>query len=368
LKAAQAESRRDFYVAGIGASAGGLAAMKHFLAEIPDDTGIAFVIVVHLAPEHESFLADILQPWSKMPIAQVTTDMPLEPNHVYVIPPARNLSTIDTHLRLSPLETERRLRAPIDHFLGTLADTHGKFALGVILTGTGSDGAAGLKKIKSAGGLALVQEPNEAEYDGMPRSAIAGGFVDCILPVADLAKQILRFTSTEPQVPSVPDDDESAIENLTILQQTFAQIRARTGQDFGAYKTSTVLRRIRRRMQIREVEHTGDYLTLLRESEEEAKALADDLLITVTNFFRDPDVFETIRVTALPQIFAGKGPQDRVRLWCAGFSTGEEAYSLAILLLEYAGQLAQPPELQIFASDLHQGSLNRARGLLCGGD
>jgi two-component system CheB/CheR fusion protein len=360
MKALHEEAKTGFYVVGIGASAGGLAALKQFLAAMPEKSGIAFVIVVHLSPVHESFLSDLLQPSSKMPIMQVSADMVIEPDHVYVIPPGRNLSTIDTHLRLSPLESNRRLRAPIDHFLATLAETHGRFALGVILTGTGSDGAAGLKKIKSAGGLALVQEPGEAEFDGMPRSAIAGGFVDCILPVAEIAKQIVRFTSIEPQV-AVPEDEESVYEELSVLEQIFALVRSHTGKDFARYKTSTVLRRIRRRMQIRQVEDMQDYLRLLRETNGESKALADDLLITVTSFFRDAEVFEMIGRTVLPQIFAQRGPQDRVRVWCAGCSTGEEAYSLAILLLEFAGKIPAPPEIQIFASDLHQESLDRAR-------
>ncbi len=195
----------------------------------------------------------------------------------------------------------------------------------------------------------------------MPRSAIASGFADCVLKTVELAKQVVRFTATEPNVPVDLEDEESAGDRLTVLEQMFGQIRSRTGQDLARYKTSTVFRRIRRRMQIRQVETTEEYLRLLRESAEESKALADDLLITVTSFFRDPDVFEMLRSDVFPQLFSGKGPQDRVRIWCVGCSTGEEAYTLAMLLLEYAGQMPEPPEMQIFASDLHQGSLNRAR-------
>ncbi len=355
-------------VIGIGASAGGLAALRTFFAHVPEESGLAFVVVVHLSPEHKSHLADLLQPHVKMPVQQVTETIPLEPNHVYVIPPNANLNTIDTHLRLSKLEEKRRNRAPIDHFFRTLSRTHDGHAIGVILTGTGSDGALGIKEIKEQGGLTIVQDPNEAEYDGMPQSAIATGLVDLVLPLAEIPERALRAAHTKPKVRVPQNEEEIEANERQLLQKVFAQIRARTGRDFGHYKRSTILRRIARRMQIRHVEELADYLDLLRSEASEVRALADDLLITVTSFFRDRDVFERLEQKVIPQMFEGREPNDTVRVWSVGCATGEEAYSLAILLLEEAARHDAPPLIQIFASDLHEHSLAHARDGFYPGD
>ncbi len=355
-------------VVGIGASAGGLAALRTFFAHVPEESGLAFVVVVHLSPEHKSHLADLLQPHVKMPVQQVTETIPLEPNHVYVIPPNANLNTIDTHLRLSKLEEKRRERAPIDHFFRTLSRTHDGHAIGVILTGTGSDGALGIKEIKEQGGLTIVQDPNEAEYDGMPQSAIATGIVDLVLPLAEIPERALRAARTKPRVHVPRDEEEIEANERQLLQKVFAQIRARTGRDFSHYKRSTILRRIARRMQIRHVEELADYLDLLRSEASEVRALADDLLITVTSFFRDRDVFERLEQKVIPHMFEGREPNDTVRVWSVGCATGEEAYSLAILLLEEAARHDAPPLIQIFASDLHEHSLAHARDGFYPGD
>ncbi len=348
-------------VVGLGASAGGLAALKTFFAHVPEESGLAFVVVVHLAPDHESHLADLLQPLVTIPVQQVTETMPLEANRVYVIPPNANLNAIDTHLRLSKLEEERRERAPIDHFFRTLAQTHDGHAIGVILSGSGSDGTLGIKEIKEKGGLTVVQDPNEAEYDGMPQSAIATGLVDLALPLARIPEAILRFARTRPQVVVPEDDRDLDREEQQWLHKIFGQIRARTGRDFSRYKRSTMMRRIARRMQLAHLEALEDYLGRLRAQPEEVKALADDLLITVTNFFRDPAAFQKLEEEVIPHLFQGKHAEDEVRLWSVGCATGEEAYSLAILLLEAAERLETPPRIQIFASDLHEHSLVRAR-------
>ena len=348
-------------VVGVGASAGGLAALKTFFNHVPADSGLAFVVVVHLSPEHKSHLADLLQPHVRFPVQQVNESTPLETNHVYVIPPNANLSTIDTHLRLTKLEQERRERAPIDHFFRTLASTHDGNAIGVVLTGTGSDGTLGIRDIKAKGGLVLVQDPNEAEYDGMPQSAIATGLVDRILPVAEIPGAILRYERTEPRVPLPADDAEPEHDQRILLQKVFAQLRARMDRDFSRYKSSTILRRIARRMQLHYVEDLPAYIEKLREHPEEARALADDLLITVTNFFRDPHVFEKLEKDVIPRLFAGKKAEDFVRVWSVGCATGEEAYSLAMLLVEEASRHEAPPQVQIFASDLHKRSLDKGR-------
>ncbi|EWH02641.1 chemotaxis protein CheB [Halomonas sp. BC04] len=363
------EGDEKLTVVGIGASAGGLSALKTFFANLPESTGLTFVVVIHLSPEHESHLAELLQPFCKLPVQQVNETVALLADHVYVIPPGRNLNSIDTHLRLSDLEAERRDRAPIDHFFRTLAATHDGHAVGVILTGTGSDGTLGIKEIKGRFGLTIVQDPNEAEFDGMPQSAISTRLIDRVLPVAEIPGEILRYTHTQPRI-VVPEDESDHFDEgqRQIQRQIFTQIRARTGRDFSRYKRSTIMRRIQRRMQLNHVEELGRYLELLRDQPQEARALAEEILITVTNFFRDREVFETLENDVIPQLFKNKGPDESIRLWSVGCATGEEAYSLAILLLESAAHLDNPPRLQVFASDLHEPSLRVAREGLYSGD
>ncbi len=348
-------------VVGIGASAGGLAALREFFGRIPPDTGLAYVVVVHLSPEHESHLPQLLQPHMSIPVEQVSETVQMERDHAYVIPPNANLEAVDTHLRVSRLESHRKERAPIDHFFRTLSRTHEGHAIGVILTGTGSDGTLGLKEIKAKGGLAVVQDPKDAEYDGMPQSAIATGQVDRVLPLADIPEAIINYERTRPKLPLALDEDEPVEEGRRFLEEVFVRLRARTGRDFTHYKRSTVVRRIMRRMQLAQVENASAYLDVLRDRPQEAGALADDLLITVTNFFRDPEVFEALERDVIPLLFEGKGPDDELRTWSVGCATGEEAYSLAILLVEEAARREMSPRIQVFASDLHEDSLEKAR-------
>jgi two-component system CheB/CheR fusion protein len=353
------QEKELFPLVGIGASAGGLAALREFFSAVPENSGLAYVVVVHLSPEHKSHLAELLQNSVKMPVEQVTQTVQLQPNRVYVIPPNANLDTIDTHLRLTELEPRRQERAPIDHFFRTLANTHDGRSIGVVLSGTGSDGTLGLRQIKEAGGLTIVQDPNEAEYDGMPRSAITSGLVDLVLPLRQIPQAILAFARTRPKVPK--DTSEIDDQARMLLQKIFAQIRSRTSRDFSHYKRSTILRRIARRMQFNHVEELPGYLDLMRRQPEEVNALADDLLITVTNFFRDRSVFEYLEKEIIPKIFENKRPDDPIRLWSVGCATGEEVYSLAILLLEEAQRRESAHLLQVFASDLHEQSLTKAR-------
>jgi two-component system CheB/CheR fusion protein len=348
-------------VVGIGASAGGLAALRALFERIPPDTGLAFVVVVHLSPEHESHLADLIQPHCQMPVEQVQEELPLAPDHVYVIPPGRNLNTIDSHLRLSPLEERPAWRTPIDHFFRTLSETHGDQSIGVVLTGTGTDGTRGLELIRASGGLTIVQDPEEAEFDGMPRSAIGSGFVDRVLPLDQIVDHVVAFSSTEPEI-EVPDEDAPLSESdQRTLQLILNQVRARTGHDMSGYKHTTVLRRLRRRMQLHGRPLFPEYLELLREDPEEAKLLFEDLLISVTSFFRDPAVFQHLETEVIPELLAGKEAGGAVRVWSVGCSTGEEAYTLAILLYEAIERMEIPPLVQIFATDLHESSLIRAR-------
>jgi len=348
-------------IVGIGASAGGLNALKKFFDNVPRDSGLAWVVVVHLSPEHKSMLAELLQPHVNMPVIQVSKTMKLEPDKVYVIPPNANLNTIDTHLRLSALEDKRNERAPIDHFFVTLAKVHDGKAIGVILTGTGSDGTIGLKEIKSRGGLTIVQNPDEAEYDGMPRSAIATGLIDLVLPLTDIPSLIISYINTAPQLPFAESVNESGNEVTQIIGKIFALVRLNTGRDFSHYKLSTIMRRLERRMQMYKLEDLGDYLELLRKNQDEIKNIADDFLINVTNFFRDPEAFKYLEDIIIPKLLRRKKPDEQLRVWSIGCATGEEAYSVAMLLSEAADGIDYPPSIQVFATDLHHNSLKKAR-------
>ncbi|HXF63376.1 MAG TPA: chemotaxis protein CheB [Caldilineaceae bacterium] len=350
-----------FPVVGIGASAGGLRALQRLLAHIPADSGLAWVVVVHLAPNQESHLAGLLQPITPMPVRQVTEDVEIAPNQVYVIPPNRNLSTIDSHLRLSPLEEMRQARAPIDHFFRTLAESHTTQAVGVVLSGTGSDGAQGLAHIKELGGLSVVQDPHEAEYDSMPRNAIALGQVDLVLPLAEIPRQIIAYLQRRPNLPTTEESEQLPEGLRASLQQILALARLHTGHDFTHYKPGTILRRLQHRMRLLGLADEAHYLRRLRADPGEVRALANDFLISVTSFFRDPAAFARLEQEVIPQLFQGKGVGDWVRAWVVGCATGEEAYSIAILLLEYASQLSERPYLQVFATDLSELALQRGR-------
>lgn len=348
-------------VVGIGASAGGLRALKQFFAAVPPNSGLAYVVVMHLPSDRESHLADLLQPHASMPVTQVADNIALEPNHAYIIPPDRNLSAVDSHLRLTPLEKNRGSRAPVDHFFRTMAESLDGHAVAVVLTGTGSDGALGVRRVRERGGFVIVQDPSEAEFDGMPRSAIDGGSVDIVLPLAEIPQRILELDGTRPHV-RVSDEAERASDgDRDPVPRILTQVRLRTGHDFSRYKRATIERRVERRMQLHRLEQLSDYLEVLRESPQEVAALADDLLINVTAFFRDRPVFDELERSVIPSLFDRKGPDNRVRVWSVGCATGEEAYSLAMLFLEEASRRVRPPQVQIFASDLHERSLRYAR-------
>lgn len=348
-------------VVGIGASAGGLAALKAFFAEMPASTGLAFVVVVHLAPDHDSLLAELLQPSVRFPVVQVSEPMALEADHVYVIPLNRKLNSIDTHLRTSPLEKQRIQRSPIDHFLSTLSATHDGNSVAVILSGTGSDGALGVTEVKQGGGLTVVQDPSEADYDGLPQSAISTGMVDLVLPVARIPEAVIGFASTAPNLVGPAGDAEPGSDDLQLLHKILVQVNAQTGRDFSRYKPSTVMRQIRRRMQMVHLEDFADYLARVRSDTSEVTRLSDELLVTVSSFFRDNEVFERLQSEVVPRIFDNAVEGEDIRVWSVGCATGEEAYSLAMVFIEEAERRDFAPHFQIFASDLHEHSLERAR-------
>ena len=279
-------------IVGIGASAGGLVALKQFFSAVPPDSGLSYVVVIHLASDRESHLADLLQPNSSIPVRQVTETTLLELNQAYVIPPDHNLSALDSHLHLTPLEDQRRDRAPVDHFFRTLADSFDGHAVAVILTGTGSDGALGIRRIRERGGIVIAQDPTEAEFDGMPRSALESGVVDIVLPVAEIPRRILELEEARPLVRVKGESGRVEEGNGELVPRILTWVRTRTGHDFSRYKRSTVERRVERRMQLLGVEQPSEYLEALRGSPHETAALADDLLINVTSFFRDRAVFQ----------------------------------------------------------------------------
>lgn len=360
----------DQPVVGLGGSAGCLSALQAFFSQMPGETGLAFVVVLHLAPEYESTLAEILQRSTSMPVLQVRERLRVKPNHVYVIPPGKHLTATNGHLALSELERARGKRVAVDLFFRTLADTHGPNSVAIILSGAGSDGAIGIKRIKERGGLTLAQDLQESEHASMPRSAIETGMVDWILRAAEMPSRIVEYCRVGSGFRFVDGFENrarrgaAAVPNEeTTLRDILALLRARTSRDFSGYKRGTLLRRIARRMQINGVEHLPDYHALLRTRSGETVALLQDLLISVTNFFRDRDAFLALEL-AIPHLFDGKGPADTVRVWTPGCATGEEAYSIAMLLCENASRLVSPPALQVFATDIDEQAVAKARSAL----
>lgn len=354
-----------FPLVGIGASAGGLPALQHFFTHMRPDSGMAFVIILHLSPTHESLAASLLQHSTTMPVIQVAKAVPVAPNHVYVIPPAQDLSMVDGTIQLEERAEARAGHAPIDLFFRTLAETHGRLAAAVVLSGSGADGASGIERIKERGGATFAQAPEEAEYSGMPRSAIATGMVDYILPVAALPDALVAYWRNGahvqlPEAGAAPAGVVSSPDAAVALLTIFALLRARTNHDFSHYKRPTLLRRIGRRMQVHGVADLAAYAEVLQHQPDEVQALLRDLLISVTNFFRDPTAWKTLE-TLLPQLFMGKHADDQVRVWVAGCASGEEAYTVAMLLSEYAATLEQPPRIQVFASDIDEAAIRAAR-------
>ena len=349
----------SFYVVGIGASAGGLAALQVLLGSLPARPGFACVIVMHLSPEHDSHLAGLLQQYTSMPVEQVTSTVVLEPNRVFVIPPKANLESIDTHLRLTEMEQRRVERAPIDHFLRSLAVTHDGTAVGVVLTGGGSDGSIGLRHIKERCGLTIAQDPLEAEFDSMPRSAIARGTVDLVLPLKRIGSAILQFCSTGTQLPTL---EEMEAHDRVWLDQILGVLRQRTQRDFEVYQRATLLRRLRRRMKLSQITMLAEYFQFLTQQDGESEAVANDLHLAPTEFFADEPLFAELQKRILPDILERKTqPNSRVRIWSFGCATGEEAYSLAMLLAESSPGQLETVQRQVFASDASETFLNIAR-------
>jgi two-component system CheB/CheR fusion protein len=360
-------STLPFPVVGIGASAGGLQAVKAFFEQMPHDNGMAFVIIFHLSPDYPSQVDRIIQEVTKMPVRQVTETVAIEMNTVYVISPAHNLMMNDGYLSVTPSDRPPGIHVAIDLFFRDLADVHKERAFCLILSGTGSDGAVGLSRIKEQGGITLVQTPEDAEYDGMPRAAINTQMVDLVLPVVEMPQKLLELwrnsksitlpTANDPEIKtSPPASERDAAMAEQQLQDILMQLRDGTGHDFKHYKRATVLRRIERRLQVTAQPDLGAYYDYLQAHPEETKALLGDMLIGVTNFFRDREAFEALERNVIPDLVKSLQDtlprRDEIRVWSAGCSTGEEAYSLAILLTEQMTLESSPAKLQVFATDI----------------
>ncbi|MQA91521.1 MAG: chemotaxis protein [Gemmatimonas sp.] len=335
-------------IVGIGASAGGLKALQTFFESVPGDSGMAYVVIMHLDPERESRLAELLQDRTSIPVTQVTGPTKVEANHIYIIPPGRDLEMTRESLRVVE-RADRSQHAPVDLLLRSLAESFGRRAVGIVLSGTGSDGTSGIRHIKERGGITIAQTPGDAEFDGMPSGAIGTGQIDLVLPASEMACELLRMR----RMPSPLEADRPPVDAEALLAQVFAILRTSTGHDFSLYKRSTVLRRLERRLRFNGARSLEEYLPLLRANETESRALVRDLLISVSGFFRDPEAFEALS-KVIPALFEGKGPEESVRVWVVGCATGEEAYSLAILLDEYAATLDHPPRIQMFATDIDE--------------
>ena len=358
--------REKVSVVGIGASAGGIEVLQAFFEAVPPDLGLAYVVVVHLSPHHESELAQILQRKTKMKVLEVADDqeLPLARNQVYVISPDRKLTLTDTAIGGSPFDEPRGHRVPIDVFFRSLAATHGD-GFAVVLSGGGSDGVLGAKAVKEAGGVVLVQDPREAAHEGMPRSVIAAELADVVLPVRELAARLAEIAQDKPKIQRIirPALAEQSLDGADEHQlgRIFDLVRTRTGHDFARYKRTTVLRRLARRMQLSHRVSVGDYLRFLDENPEEVHALFDDLLITVTTFFRDPDAWEALRTQVIVPLVKRADASSSLRAWVPGCATGEEAYSLAMLFREEISRRGIHTDLTIFASDVDEGALATGR-------
>jgi two-component system CheB/CheR fusion protein len=351
-------------VVGIGASAGGLAAFQAFFSGMPaEDSGMAFVLVQHLAPDHKSILSDLVKRYTRMQVFEVTHGMVVQPNCAYIIPPSRNMALVNGTLQLLEPETPRSRRLAIDFFFRSLAEDQRQRAICIVLSGTGSDGTLGLRAVKGEGGMAIAQNPTSAEFDGMPRSAINTGLVDYVLPPAEMPAQLVAYVAHSFGKICIPVSSVGpAVDDS--YKKIFHLLRAQTGHDFSQYKPKTITRCVERRMAVHQIKQLDEYTRYLEQTPADVEALFRDLLIGVTSFFRDTDTFGALQQQVIPRLFAGKPAASLIRAWVPACSTGEEAYSIAILLMEQLETLKQSFKLQVFATDIDCQSIDQARAAL----
>uniref|UniRef100_UPI0039A44C01 chemotaxis protein CheB n=1 Tax=Nostoc piscinale TaxID=224012 RepID=UPI0039A44C01 len=362
-KAQQKTSQNELFpIVGIGASAGGLEAFTQLLSHLPINTGMGFVLIQHLSPEQKSILAEILSKTTEMPVTQVQNGMVVEPNHVYVIPPNAMMTIAEGKLNLSPRQKIRGQVMSVDTFFFSLAQERGSKAIGVVLSGGDGDGARGLEAIKAAGGITFAQSETSAQVSSMPNTAVASGQVDFVLTPEAIAQELANL-SDHPYIR--PSNHATSIEiqptEENAVSQIFSLLKVATGVDFNLYKQTTLKRRILRRMILYKLERLEDYTSYLQEHPAEVTALYYDVLITVTSFFRDPEAFEALKTKVFPQITKEQNSDIPVRIWVVGCSTGEEAYSIAICLLEYLQNQGIHKPIQLFATDINEIAIEKAR-------
>ncbi|WP_404790759.1 chemotaxis protein CheB [Altericista sp. CCNU0014] len=350
----------SFPIVGVGASAGGLEAFTQLLENLPTDMGMAFVLIQHLDPTRESLLAEILNRTTPMPVVEVQEGMEVEPNHVYAIPPNTEMVLVQNRLRLVSRKKTRDRFLPIDTFFQSLARNRDHQAIAIVLSGTDGDGALGLTAIKAAGGITFAQDIDSSRFEGMPHSAISTGCVDFVLPPQAIAAKLTRI-GQHPYIASFMPQNAGAALREDGLTQLFALLRAVKGFDFTGYKPATLKRRIMRRMALLNIATLENYLNYLQTTSTEVDELCQDLLINVTSFFRDPEIFEVLKRKIFPSIARAKSSESPIRIWIAGCSTGEEAYSIAICLLEYLGESSTTLPIQIFATDISEATIEKAR-------
>ena len=350
-----------FPVVGIGASAGGLEAFEEFFKAMPPDSGMAFVLVAHLAPTHASLLPELVQKRTQMPVAQAEDGTKVQPNCVYVIPPNQALAILGGTLQLLPLLQPRSDNLPIDSFFRSLAQDQRSNAIAVILSGTGTDGTLGLRAVKGEAGMVMVQSEESAKYDGMPHSALATGLADYVLPAGKMPEQLINYVAhaVHRPTPKLLINPEGDVPDA--LQKIYILLRSRTQHDFSQYKVNTICRRVERRMHVQQIEEVGEYVKFLQGSDQEAEILFKELLIGVTSFFRDPQAFDVLVKNGLSRALEARPDEATVRVWVPGCSTGEEAYSLAIAIHETMDRLNRLFSVQVFGTDIDEDAIATAR-------
>jgi len=353
--------KNEFLIVGVGASAGGVQALIEFFTAVPEKSGIAYVVILHLSPDHDSQLTSVLQRQTKLPIKQVIDKENIEPDHVYVISPNKHLKMDGNIITATTNILMEERRAPVDIFFRTMSDQYGPRSIAVILSGTGANGSMGLKRVKERGGACFVQNPREAEFNEMPRNAISTKMVDEVLPVAKIPEKIISYKKSIYTIEITDEPEKRSNDQQQALREIFTHLRLRTGHDFTNYKRPTLLRRIERRIHISGLSDLPSYAAYLHSNPDEPAALLKDLLISVTNFFRDKKPFEVIEFDVLPSLFKDKTSEDQVRIWVSGCATGEEAYSLAILCAEITLGAIDAPKVQIFATDIDEAAISHAR-------
>jgi two-component system CheB/CheR fusion protein len=355
------DEESTFPIVGIGASAGGLEAIEKFFSNMPSDSDIAFVIVMHFDPAAKSVMADILKGYTKMEVFQVEDGMKVEPNYVYIIPPNRDMAILHRTLHLYESVLSKGIRHPIDFFFRSLANDNKENAICIILSGTGTEGTLGLKAIKGEGGMVMVQSIESAAYDGMPRSAIATGLVDYILSPEKMPEQLVsyvkQFYATKTIKPEIIVTEQIA----NYLKKIIILIRTQNGVDFSQYKQSTLIRRIERRMSLHQIKNISDYVRYLQENQPESQILCKEFFIGVTSFFRDTAAFGVLKEKVIPDILKNKSLDQPARIWVPGCSTGEEAYSIAMILKEYMDEVKSNLQIQIFATDVDRDAVETGR-------